>query len=662
VTVNAVNDVPTTVGIADVAVNEDGAPSVVDLFAAFADVEDADAALTYTVTGNTNPGLFSATTINGVAGTLTLGYAANANGASDVTVRATDTNGDFVETTFAVTVTPVNDMPTFSTLGNQSVNEDAAAQSVIAFASALPGGGADEAAQTFVYSAANDNNALFSVQPTIDAAGTLTYTVAADAAGVATISVFVTDSGGTASGGVDSSPVQTFTITVNAVNDAPTLALVGNQAVNEDAGPQAVAAFATGAPGGGADEAAQVLAFSTSNDNNALFSVQPTIDAAGNLTYVTAPDANGTATVTVVLSDSGGTANGGVDTAPAQVFTITVNAVNDAPVLGANQLTIDQGGSVVFSSANLGASDVDTPPAALDYTVSGVTNGRFELTTAPGVAISTFTQAQLSAGQVVFVHNGIGNPPGYLVQVSDGALVDGPAAAAISFTPIVIAPDMPADPPDEPAPPPPVELAEPAPAAPEPAADTLPEAAPPPVFSPGRPDFEANELTETITQLKSVEARHLARVVQPVLSYNDYEPEPPVDLVMQLLKFAPAQLEYRSSAPLDWEVASAFGEGFEDEAQQQLQVLLDSVKFGGMALSVGVVWWASRISAMLGSLLASAPAWKHIDPLPVIGADEEEKDRWLEPDDRDADANELAVSAVLEGGQVGAVRQTAHDA
>jgi len=35
----------------------------------------------------------------------------------------------------------------------------------------------------------------------------------------------------------------------------------------------------------------------------------------------------------VTLSDNGGTANGGVDTSPAQTFTITVTAVNDAPVL-----------------------------------------------------------------------------------------------------------------------------------------------------------------------------------------------------------------------------------------------------------------------------------------------------------------------------------------
>jgi hypothetical protein len=507
---------------------------------------------------------------------------------------------------------------------------------------------------------------LFSVQPTIDAAGNLTYTAAANANGVATVSVFVTDSGGTANGGVDASATQTFTITVNPVNDAPSFALAGNQAINEDAGAQSVAGFAIAAPGGGPDEAVQTLTYSVSNDNNSLFSVQPTIDAAGNLAFVAAANANGVASVTVLLSDNGGTANGGVDSAPAQVFTITVNAVNDAPVLGANQLTIDQGTSVVFSSANLSATDVDTPAGALIYTVSGLTNGRFELNSAPGVAITTFSQAQLSAGEVVFVHSSVGNPPAYFVEVSDGALVDGPAAAAVSFTPIVIAPDQPTEPPEEPAPPPPpVELAEPAPEPEEPAVDSLLDVEPsPPVFSPGRPDAEANEVAETISQLKRVEARHvLVKVVQPVLGLNDYEPEPEVDLAMQLLNLTPAQLEYRASAPLDWEVSPAFAEGFQDEAQQQLQVLLDSVKFGGMALSVGVVWWASRISAMLGSLLASAPAWKHIDPLPVLGGDDEEKkDKWLEPDDRDADANELAVSLVLEGGQVRAARPPAHEA
>jgi hypothetical protein len=62
------------------------------------------------------------------------------------------------------------------------------------------------------------------------------------------------------------------------------------------------------------------------------------------------------------------------------------------------------------------------------------------------------------------------------------------------------------------------------------------------------------------------------------------------------------------------------------------------------------VWWASRISGLLGTLLASTPAWRHIDPLPVLGRDKDDEDKWYEPD-RDADANELAVSLVLDGGE-----------
>ncbi|GAK59765.1 fibronectin, type III domain-containing protein [Candidatus Vecturithrix granuli] len=44
------------------------------------------------------------------------------------------------------------------------------------------------------------------------------------------------------------------------------------------------------------------------------------------VTYTPAANASGAATVTVTLTDNGGTANGGVDTSAAQNFTITVVA------------------------------------------------------------------------------------------------------------------------------------------------------------------------------------------------------------------------------------------------------------------------------------------------------------------------------------------------
>ncbi|MCG8583703.1 MAG: Ig-like domain-containing protein, partial [Pirellulales bacterium] len=115
VTVNAVNDAPAG-AIADVNVDEDATDTVIDLLAAFDDVDNADADLTFTVQANTNAALFDAVTVDGVAGTLTLEYAADANGTADITIRATDTGGAYVDVTFAVNVAAVNDTPTIQAI------------------------------------------------------------------------------------------------------------------------------------------------------------------------------------------------------------------------------------------------------------------------------------------------------------------------------------------------------------------------------------------------------------------------------------------------------------------------------------------------------------------------------------------------------------------
>src|SRR4029077_2846171 len=150
-----------------------------------------------------------------------------------------------------------------------------------------------------------------------------------------------------ANGGVDTSAAQTFTITVTAVNDAPSFTRGANQTVNEDAGAQSVSGWATAISAGPANESSQVVDFLVSNDNNALFSAQPAVAANGTLTYTPAANANGSATVTVRIHDDGGTLNGGVDTSAPQTFTITVNAVNDAPSFtkGANQTVNEDAGA-----------------------------------------------------------------------------------------------------------------------------------------------------------------------------------------------------------------------------------------------------------------------------------------------------------------------------
>ena len=103
------------------------------------------------------------------------------------------------------------------------------------------------------------------------------------------------------------------------------------QTVAEDSGAHAVA-WATGLTSGPANESDQTLTFILSNDNTTLFFAQPAITPDGRLTFATAPDQYGTATVTVILQDSGGTASGGVNTSAPQQFTITITPVNDDPV------------------------------------------------------------------------------------------------------------------------------------------------------------------------------------------------------------------------------------------------------------------------------------------------------------------------------------------
>jgi hypothetical protein len=140
-----------------------------------------------------------------------------------------------------------------------------------------------------------------------------------------TTSITVTVSGCTSS-------TNTFLLTVNSVNDAPSFTKGANQTVNEDAPPQTISNWATNISAGPANEQGQTPTLTVTNNNQALFSAQPALSPTGTLTYTPAASVSGNATVTVQLQDNGGTANGGVDTF-AQTFTITVNPVNDAPTL-----------------------------------------------------------------------------------------------------------------------------------------------------------------------------------------------------------------------------------------------------------------------------------------------------------------------------------------
>src|SRR5262249_18524713 len=158
----------------------------------------------------------------------------------------------------------------------------------------------------------NNNSALFAMQPAISPTGTLTYTPAANTNGSATVTVQLHDNGGTANGGIETSAAQTFPITVTAVNDAPRLTKGAHQSVFEDAGAPTAVNMATAISAGLVPYTTLFRSFIVSNNNSALFAVQPAISPTGTLTYTPAANTSGSATVTVQLHDNGGTANGGI--------------------------------------------------------------------------------------------------------------------------------------------------------------------------------------------------------------------------------------------------------------------------------------------------------------------------------------------------------------
>lgn len=311
------------------------------------------------------------------------------------TYVANDGQVNSVPATVSLTVDPVNDAPSFTKGADESVLEESPAQTVLGWATAILEGPSDESSQTVSFNVSNDNNALFSVQPAVNNSGDLTYTPLADASGVAIVTINIMDDGGTANGGVDTSADQTFTITVVDINDEPSFTAGANETVLEDAGAQSVTSWATALSAGPASESGQTLSFNVSNDNNSLFSAQPSINAAGDLTYTSANDANGTAIVTVNIMDDGGTANGGDDTSADQIFSITLTAVNDAPSFtsGGNVAVLEDSGAYSQAwTSTFSAGPTDESAQTLSFNITG--------NTAPG--LFSVAPSISSAGQLAF--------------------------------------------------------------------------------------------------------------------------------------------------------------------------------------------------------------------------------------------------------------------
>jgi hypothetical protein len=301
---------------------------------------------------------------------------------------------------------------------------------------------------------------------------------------------------------------------------------------------------------------------------------------------------------------------------------ITVTAVNDAPVLGANNgSTVLQGLSGPITSGELQVTDVDNTPAQLIYTVTTAPiDGRLELTTAPGVAIMSFTQADINAGRLVFVHSGaVSTNDSFTFTVSDGA---GGTIGATTFNFTV----TPFSPPPVPVPVPiPVPVPVPAPVVgppvpPPPGGGGVTPVLPPPVpmgvqgggVSDGSTTVGA---TDDPVPRAAMPSRKFARVEQPDIVLEESSVlslEPLSDPVKTILAVGYKFAERLTKLADNLERAV-------QEREHQAHFFGRVASFSGIALSAGFMVWILRGGSLLASFLVSMPAWRHFDPLPVLG-------------------------------------------
>ena len=333
---------------------------------------------------------------------------------------------------------------------------------------------------------------------------------------------------------------------------------------------------------------------------------------------------------------------------------ITFTNINDAPALGNNQLAIDQGSSVALSSANISATDVDDVAPTLAFALSNVSGGHFELAASPGIVITSFTQAQIGTGGVRFVHDGSAAAPRYEVTVSDGRLSYGPVAATITFnrsdenvepiptspTPGPIAPPVPIAQPNEE----PVEApAENPNSAPGDSSTGGPDNPPSPATL--SDDF-ANEFQAPGEAPGARDADIVSATPPRIIQRQNNENREARD--EGLLLTPSSELEDSTTGNLTGGDLSSVVEvnglvqglnKLREEVHEETyleKLVVGSTLTATTGFSIGYVLWLVRGEVLLTSLLASLPAWRLIDPLPVLSflnkrsEDEEEDDDSLQ--------------------------------
>ena len=141
---------------------------------------------------------------------------------------------------------------------------------------------------------------------------------------------------------------------------------------------------------------------------------------------------NGSETTTANFSF---TATDGTNNLSSQTMNFTINAISDMPLLGGDSFaSIASGANYVLTNADLGATDIEN--SAITYNANTITNGNIQVFNGSSwITGTTFTQAQINAGQVRFAHNGlVNNNAWFYYTINEGSGVNTTNGGYMNFS------------------------------------------------------------------------------------------------------------------------------------------------------------------------------------------------------------------------------------
>ncbi|KPA13852.1 hypothetical protein MHK_005940, partial [Candidatus Magnetomorum sp. HK-1] len=273
--------------------------------------------------------------------TITAIPGSNQNGIATITVTLTDSGSLTAIRSFDLTVTSVNDEPSISLIPDQTIDEDTATGSI-----SFTVNDVDTNLSSLTLTGDSSVLTLVSVE-NINFGGTgssrtVNITPTADQYGLVTITISVSDSEYTAT--------SQFALTVTSINDTPQISQIDNQTIAEDTLLNSVSYTVTDVETSGCDMTVTYMSSNTSLV--AIENITHTCNA-GEFSMSISPTTNetGAATITILIEDAGGLT-------ATESFVLTVNTVNDAPVISGIGSQFNANQTVLFSIADVEGGDI----------------------------------------------------------------------------------------------------------------------------------------------------------------------------------------------------------------------------------------------------------------------------------------------------------------